>query len=138
MNNSRIVRLLKILASSPEPSRGFETPEDEFERYQRTRHKALLELARLQHDPAVWQMLTRVTREISPSGNIEGFLQHRTAGRVLSFALLDTILKQFNIGRQISLTTAPVVTEANLDDLRDDQVADLYNRTRVEYAKSRR
>jgi len=47
-NNSRIIQLLTSLASSPMPSPGFETPENEFERHQQEKHKALLELARLQ------------------------------------------------------------------------------------------
>ena len=69
-NNSRIIQLLTSLASSPMPSPGFETPENEFERHQQEKHKALLELARLQTDPNVRQMLSRVTREISPTGSI--------------------------------------------------------------------
>jgi len=70
MNNNRIIKLLEALTSSPEPSRGFESPDDEFERHQQKKHKALLELARLQTDTNVHQMLSRVTREISPTGSI--------------------------------------------------------------------
>jgi hypothetical protein len=69
-DTNRIIELLAILASDPSPSRGFETQESEFERHQQERQKALLELARLQNNPAVCQMLSRVTREVSSNGSI--------------------------------------------------------------------
>jgi hypothetical protein len=68
--NNRIVELLTVLTSSPMPSRGFELPENEFERHQQTKFRALLELARLQNDQDVWQALTRVAHEVSPTGGI--------------------------------------------------------------------
>jgi hypothetical protein len=71
------------------------------------------------------------------TSELEEFLQDRTAGSVLSFVLLDRLLKEFHVGRQLAMTTASV-TEANLNELPDEQVADLYNRTRVEFARSRR
>jgi hypothetical protein len=39
-NQRRIIELLQILASEPMPSRGFETPENEFERHQQRKHEA--------------------------------------------------------------------------------------------------
>jgi hypothetical protein len=100
MNNSRIVRLLEILTSSPEPSRGFETPEDEFERDQQKKHQALLELARLQNNSDVRQMLTRVTREASLNGTIivselSGILRDQVLQRVGKYAaiLLPELLR---------------------------------------------
>ena len=99
MNNSgRVIDLLKILTSSPEPSRGFETPEDEFERYQRTRHKALLQLARLQNDPTIRRMLSRVTRELSTNGTIivselTGAMRDQVLQRVGEYAAI--LLREF-------------------------------------------
>jgi len=44
MNNSRIARFLEIIASSPELSRGFETPETRFERELTAHDRAVLGL----------------------------------------------------------------------------------------------
>jgi hypothetical protein len=70
-NNERIIRLLHVLTSSPEPSQGFELPENEFERHQQKRFKALIELISLQTNLDVQQMLSRVCREVAPSGMID-------------------------------------------------------------------
>lgn len=69
-NNERIIRLLTVLTSSPESSQGFELPEKEFEGHQQKRFKALIELISLQTNADVQQMLSRVCREVAPSGTI--------------------------------------------------------------------
>jgi hypothetical protein len=99
-DTNRIIELLAILASDPSPSRGFETQESEFERHQQERQKALLELALLQNDPTAWQMLTRVTREVSSNGGIivselSGILRDQVLQRVGKYAaiLLPELLR---------------------------------------------
>jgi hypothetical protein len=69
-SNERIIRLLTTLTSSPESSQGFELPEKQFERHQQKRFKALIELISLQTNSDVQQMLSRVCREVAPSGTI--------------------------------------------------------------------
>lgn len=91
--SSRIITLLTILTSSPEASRHFETAEEEFERHQGKKQQALRELARLQNDPVVCQMLSRVTREVSPNGTIivselSGILRDQVLQRVGEYAAL--------------------------------------------------
>jgi hypothetical protein len=101
MNNSGcIIELLRVLTSPPEPSQGFELPEIQFERHQQRKHRALLELARLRNDPTVRQMLSRITREMSPNGTIivselSGSLRDQVLQRVSEYAaiLLSEILR---------------------------------------------
>jgi hypothetical protein len=100
MKTNRIIELLKILASSPEPSRGFELPEAQFERHQQKKHRALRDLSLLQTDPTIRHMLSRVTREISSSGTIivsqlSGDLRDRVLQRAGEYAavLLSELLR---------------------------------------------
>jgi hypothetical protein len=71
MNNSRrITELLKILASHPNHLMASRLQKMNLSVINKRCTKALLELARLQTDLNVRQMLSRVTREISPTGSI--------------------------------------------------------------------
>jgi hypothetical protein len=98
-NSNHIIELLSVLASDPSPSRGFETQESEFERHQQERQKALGELARLQNNPAVRQMLSRVTGEVSNGSiivsELSGILRDQVLQRVGKYAaiLLPELLR---------------------------------------------
>jgi hypothetical protein len=79
---------------------------------------------------------------IEPTEELKEFLQQRTANIVLTFPVLDTLLKQYQTSRAVSHlgaaeAAAAAPSQQDLDDLSDDQVADLFNRTRVEVARSR-
>jgi hypothetical protein len=91
-NSDRIIALLTILASAPRPSRGFETPEAEFERYQQYRHEALRELAQLQSNPAVFQMLKIVTNEMPSDGGTRDQVLRRVGE--LAASLLPEFLRE--------------------------------------------
>jgi hypothetical protein len=72
---------------------------------------------------------------------LQNFFHQRTANTVVTFALLDKLYGQYTLGKAVALTTAPPpVSQEGLNDLADDQVTDLYNRSRTEYlvAKGRR
>lgn len=70
---------------------------------------------------------------------LQDFVEQRTATTVVTFAVLDKLYSEYKFGRAVALTTAPPpVTEQQLNGLSDDQVSDLYNKTRVEFARSRR
>jgi hypothetical protein len=77
---------------------------------------------------------------IEPTEELKEFLQQRTANIVLTFPVLDSLLKQFQTGKAVNqLGSQPVpadVTEQELNTLSDDEVVDLFNKTRV--ARSRR
>jgi hypothetical protein len=77
---------------------------------------------------------------IPPTEELQEFLQQRTANIVLTFPVLDNLLKQYQTGKAVNqLGSQPVpadVTEQELNNLSDDEVVDLFNKTRV--ARSRR
>jgi hypothetical protein len=76
---------------------------------------------------------------IEPTEELKEFLQQRTANIVLTFPVLDNLLKQYQTTKAVNqLGSQPVpveVTEQELNDLPDDEVADLFNKTRA--ARSR-
>jgi hypothetical protein len=76
---------------------------------------------------------------IEPTPELREFLELRTANIVLTFPVLDTLFKQYQTGKAVNqLGSQPVpavVTEQDLNDLPDDEVADLFNKTRA--ARSR-
>lgn len=76
---------------------------------------------------------------VEPTFELREFFELRTANIVLTFPVLDTLLKQYQTGKavnQLGLQPVPaVVTEQDLNDLPDDEVADLFNKTRA--ARSR-
>jgi hypothetical protein len=77
---------------------------------------------------------------IEPTEELKEFLQQRTANIVLTFPVLDNLLKQYQTSKAVNqLGSQPVpavVTEQELNTLSDDEVVDLFNKTRV--ARSRR
>jgi hypothetical protein len=77
---------------------------------------------------------------IEESPELQAFFQNRTADTVLTFTFLDSLHKQFQTGRLVNNLgpLSPEPEPQDLNDLSDDEVSDLLNRTRVEFAKSRR
>jgi hypothetical protein len=77
---------------------------------------------------------------IEPTEELKEFLQQRTANIVLTFPVLDNLLKQYQTSKAVnqlgSQSVPAVVTEQELNTLSDDEVVDLFNKTRV--ARSRR
>jgi hypothetical protein len=80
---------------------------------------------------------------IEPTEELKEFLQNRTANIVLTFPVLDVLLKQFqtrkavnHLDSQSAAEAAP--TQEDLENLSETEVEDLYQKTRVERARSRR
>ena len=66
---TRIITLLEILSETAQTeSSDFALPEHVYERQQQEKQKALRELARLQSNPAVWQMFARINFEMPVGG----------------------------------------------------------------------
>jgi hypothetical protein len=80
---------------------------------------------------------------IEPTPELKEFLEQKTANIVLTFPVLDNLLKQFQTGRAISYLGAADAANAapsqeDLENLSDQKVEELYQKTRVERARSRR
>jgi hypothetical protein len=80
---------------------------------------------------------------VEPVEELQEFLQQRTANIVLTFPVLDNLLKQFqtrkavnHLDSQSAAEAAP--TQEGLENLSETEVEDLYQKTRVERARSRR
>lgn len=62
-SSDRIITLLEILSEPAQTeSSGFALPERVYERQQQKKQEALRELARLQINPAIWQMFASLNR----------------------------------------------------------------------------
>jgi hypothetical protein len=80
---------------------------------------------------------------VEPTEELKEFLQNRTANIVLTFPVLDNLLKQFQTRKAVkhldSQSAAEAVpTQEGLENLSETEVEDLYQKTRVERARSRR
>lgn len=66
-SSDRIITLLGILTEPEAEESGLVLPGHVYERHQQKKHEALRELARLQSNPAIWQMFASLNREL-PDG----------------------------------------------------------------------
>jgi hypothetical protein len=93
-SSDRIITLLEILSEPAQrESSGFALPERVYERQQQKKQEALRELAGLQNNPTVRQMLSRITREVSSNGSIivselSGILRDQVLQRVGEYAAI--------------------------------------------------
>jgi hypothetical protein len=77
---------------------------------------------------------------IEESPELREFFQNRTADTVLTFSFMDHLHKQFQTGRLVNNLgpLSPKPEAADLNDLSDEQVTDLFHRTRTEFVRSGR
>jgi len=97
-----------------------------------------LELMRFMSDPdvnsvaeeAVFNVWSFSQPHVQFTQELQDFLQQRTANTLVTFALLDKLYSQYNLGRAVALTTAPApVSEEQLNSLPDDEIDSLYKRS---------
>jgi hypothetical protein len=89
---------------------------------------------------AVWYW-SKPGVELTPE--LDAFIQRRTEDRVLTFPILDSLLQKFQTGRAINHLGSQSAAEAgpsqeDLENLSEQEVEELYQKTRVERARSRR
>jgi hypothetical protein len=89
---------------------------------------------------AVWYW-SKPGVELTPE--LEAFIQARTEDRVLTFPILDSLLQKFQTGRAINYLGSQSAAEAgpsqeDLENLSETEVEELYQKTRVERARTRR
>ncbi len=70
---------------------------------------------------------------------MKDFFSQRTRGVVLSYPLLDSLLKQFQINTTMNqLGSQPPPSTEDLNDLTDAEIEELHRKTRIEFARQPR